>query len=478
MKFNKLPTFRLLPVPFDGDGAPGLGFEPSPEKKSETLWSIDMQCAWLLSDVLKDEVEEARRQEQQKARQEEEKQAQRKAEEASRVPRAPVPLRPGKWKSVRQLMAVAKELQVGTDGSRRAGRAYGRMSIRHKITLPDTVKRQMGIPLEARKFAYCFPLKRFASIHDSNEEELPINLELELHDTAARDQLGMSVPGDERSRVLRFLAVGGFIYFDWDNEVVFLATLEVALHDEKGLAFDKPLVSMAQPPSNSKRKGGVSQQEPRSKEAYALYQIGKRLRQRDEFCPPTLDFLRDRGVVGFCWIAPGEKFAGLSLSDSRQQRRKTVATAAQAEGTKGPFVDESDDKFSQIMHMEWQKNELNKQFDDEKADAEDLANKLWKSGAFVYMFDQPEDAQALDAHSEDVGDPDTQKGRFALFPVCDYERHMFDRTLLVVRFSANRAQKVVARYWKQRESQRRLLAAGAATVQPGKTSRLQVTTDT
>ena len=41
-----------------------------------------------------------------------------------------------------------------------------------------------------------------------------------------------------------------------------------------------------------------------------VLQVGKRLRERGEFCPPTIDYLTARGVIGFCWVTPKEIFAG------------------------------------------------------------------------------------------------------------------------------------------------------------------------
>ena len=45
----------------------------------------------------------------------------------------------------------------------------------------------------------------------------------------------------------------------------------------------------------------------------AVRSIGDKLEKRGAFCRPTLPFLRQQGVVGFCWLSPAESFPGLKM---------------------------------------------------------------------------------------------------------------------------------------------------------------------
>ena len=274
----------------------------------------------------------------------------------------------------------------GTDKQENAppARAHGRVSPKRIVTLSPQAKKELGVPEEAVRFAFAYPLSRFAN-YDTSDAELPLDLELELHVAVAMghrdDALDHSAePDDERARVLalQFLAVGGFVYFNLDNVIVQLATVvpQTEVNKQHGLFFSDPIVS-AHPDNTTSSKHA---------EFYAQ-QIGKRLKERRDFCNPTLPFLKARGVVGFCWLSPSEIVPGM-----RSVRK--------------------DGQSKDSIEIEKMLEEVQK----EEEQAKSIAGDMWSDGAFVYMFEEEEDLHKYFGPESEF-DPDKVQGRFYMFSV-------------------------------------------------------------
>lgn len=293
---------------------------------------------------------------------------------------------------------------------------YGRVSEKSGLTLTPVLREHLGIPDNARRCCWAYPLRSFVDYEERLESDLDVDLELQLHNAVDKQALSMEprcarclpheypdegCPDCARELALRFLAVGGFIYLDVNDKEVMLSTLTIS-SDKRGLRFNKPLVS-------------ESYSGKENLDSYYMQIIGKRLRERSEFCSPTLQFLKDRGVEGFCWLAPSEVFAGLTAPTKASSGKWAAKHLAERVGL-------FDHKAIAALD----------ELEEGKLEAERMSNKHWRSGAFVYMFGSTGSKQP----------DDNALGRFYLFGV--------DAVNLTdhVQFNKQKAAKTVQHRWR------------------------------
>jgi len=259
----------------------------------------------------------------------------------------------------------------------------GTLSARHELTLPREVKRKLGITEDAVRYCWAYPPRAFAEPSGRvRGDELDINLELDLHDALRKKPPEDASDGAYVAR--RFIAVGGFMYFDKDHNLVQILTL---VPGESGLSFSKSVVS---DPNSS------------SLEERLVQQVGRRLRERGDFVAPTLPPFVNNGVIGFCWVTPRELFRGLRKKKKQEEQEQEDEASALVTLNFADAVAESD----AADRAKIKKARL----DDEKL-AEWLAFRCWPSGAFVYMFEKEGDEKHLSG--EDARDE--KRGRWCFY---------------------------------------------------------------
>ena len=296
-------------------------------------------------------------------------------------------------------------------------RTSGRLSNVTPVSLNAGALKEAGIHEDAYAFAFAYPLSHFTSGHAlakqqstlgelSHDEALLTDLELDLH--AALDRFDAETRGDwpydesqQRDNALRFLATGGYIYFDKDYTVIQVTTLLPKPADELGLDFGTP----CQWRSDQESQDGTDD--------FDLRQLCHLLLRRGSFHPPTLPALLRSGVTGFCWLLPGEVLPGFNSTktifkeyltegknrprpDKRSNSKLTAAEMEDQEMTRWlrkldanwtPFPDLEETKEQLISHVTGY--ERKKNIEQSEKTEKDIAKTLWPDGAFIYMVGNP-----------------------------------------------------------------------------------------
>ena len=331
--------------------------------------------------------------------------------------------------------ATAFLKQTDQGSKAKASRVEGRLSEIEPISLTAEAKSIFGIHRDACSFAFAYPLSEFVhGIRDNRRvgdngdgQPLHLDLELDLHDAIHKmehneefvsahkdgserpdplcqecpmpiEQLLKLAPHEphpscrnchSKELLLRFLAVGGFVYFDRSYNVIQLTVLHPA---EKGLEFHKPLISPAAgtcPPRPAAMSGSDGTKDVSLKVREAVRQIGAKLEKRGAFRPPTLPGLRKKGVAGFCWLVPGEVFVGLNTETVDEenpafQRRNTVlpdvAHVNSAMQTQLQKYAEDIESLKELQAFQNRFQEHHRHFSTE------LAKEHWPDGAFAYRL--------------------------------------------------------------------------------------------
>ena len=149
----------------------------------------------------------------------------------------------------------------------------GRLSPASKVTLQGDDKQAADIPADAMHFAFAYPIA-----FEGDEKDLE----------------GIS-PQSLADPKLALLALGGFVYWDANWVVCGIKALKAGAQDRSNLCFKQP--------------------KPLSKLASGAGELLRSsLYDNDRIEQVTIQALRVRGVSGFCWLAPNERFPGQDMA--------------------------------------------------------------------------------------------------------------------------------------------------------------------
>jgi len=316
----------------------------------------------------------------------------------------------------------------GYGGQRRVeSRVFGRLSEIEPTSLSAEAKQLFGIHMDSCSFAFAYPLNQFHNPDGTErvdavsqvETQVPLrlDLELDLHDAiyrmdnekdfqfdprcqcCAQERCGDASPTASatcemcrsKGMLLRFLAVGGYVYFNDKYDVI---QLTVLTNVDDGLQFNRPLrsapLNSASPRQRATTFAEMSRATDERLVGLTVREIGLKLKKRGAFCRPTLPYLRRRGVAGFCWLAPKEFFSGVLV------KRELPVQSANPSGLvsrHSKYVVQVAKVDGQIMELDQQIAESEKahkrqtEFTDRHRDySEKFAKKHWPHGAFVYQL--------------------------------------------------------------------------------------------
>ena len=161
-------------------------------------------------------------------------------------------------------------------------RTSGILSGLSALTLPPTQWEAAGIPPTAEYYAFAFPLTKLAKLDDYHLSLL--SSLLELPDTSADPKAA------ERADAMRFLILGGFVYFNFSIESRMRVERVNAIRNEPDAT------------------AGLSFKCYTPEDLAILPRLRGFLEGAGRYQSPTLRELRDIGVTGFAWLSPGERF--------------------------------------------------------------------------------------------------------------------------------------------------------------------------